>query len=211
MGSNPTPSASMLFVQRRLGKPFRSEGCTPKPIGRRRAALHASYDSAGHPAIISGKTAARPTRFSLPTKISKTTPCKVTGGSLARMLYPRKHFDTSGKSAAPFHHRAICKTTHGAAHRNCGASALNPFGFGDSALVSGFPVRTASASRLSVTAIPMSPQFLGTRRGHIFLRTKCGDPGRASPPARGLLGLAVKGPYILGTQTRQVADGSVAT
>jgi hypothetical protein len=25
-------------------------------------------------------------------------------------LYPRKHFDTSGKSAALFHHRAICKT-----------------------------------------------------------------------------------------------------
>jgi hypothetical protein len=23
---------------------------------------------------------------------------------------PAKHFDTSGKSGAPFHHRAICKT-----------------------------------------------------------------------------------------------------
>jgi hypothetical protein len=54
------------------------------------------------------------------SKISKTTPCKVTGGSLAWMLYPRKHFDTSGKSAAPFHHRAICKTAHGAAHRALG-------------------------------------------------------------------------------------------
>jgi hypothetical protein len=53
--------------------------------------------------------------FSLPTKISKTTPCKVTGGSLAWMLYPRKHFDMSGKSAAAFHHRAICKTADGAA------------------------------------------------------------------------------------------------
>ena len=63
------------------------------------------------------------------------------------MLYPRKHFDTSGKSAAPLHHRAICKTAHGTAHRNCGA--LDPFGFGDSALVNGLPVRTASASRLS--------------------------------------------------------------
>jgi hypothetical protein len=40
------------------------------------------------------------------------------------MLYPRKHFDTSGKSAAPLHHRAICKTAHGAAHRNYGASAM---------------------------------------------------------------------------------------
>jgi len=70
------------------------------------------------------------------------------------MLYLRKHFDTSGKSAAPFHHRAIYKTADGAAHRNCDDSALNPFGFGDSALVNGFPVRTASASRLrTVTAI----------------------------------------------------------
>ena len=58
------------------------------------------------------KTAARPTRCSLPTKISKTTPCKVAWWSLAWMLSatPRKHFDTSGKSAALFHHRAICKT-----------------------------------------------------------------------------------------------------
>jgi hypothetical protein len=62
------------------------------------------------------KQATSPTRFSLPTKISKTTPCKVTG-SLEWMLPPRKHFDTSGKSAAPFHHRAICKTAHGPAQR----------------------------------------------------------------------------------------------
>jgi hypothetical protein len=118
-GSNPSLSASSLSV--RLGKPFRSEGCHAKAHrAKGRAALHASYGPAGHPAIISGKTAARPTRFSLPTKISKTTPCKVTGGSLAWMLYPRKHFDTSGKSVAPFHHRAICKTAHGAAHRALG-------------------------------------------------------------------------------------------
>jgi hypothetical protein len=26
------------------------------------------------------------------------------------LSYPAKHFDTSGKSAAQFHHRAICKT-----------------------------------------------------------------------------------------------------
>jgi hypothetical protein len=36
------------------------------------------------------------------------------------MLYPRKHFDTSGKSPAPFHRRAICKTAHGNAHRALG-------------------------------------------------------------------------------------------
>jgi hypothetical protein len=37
------------------------------------------------------------------------------------MLYPRKHFDTSGKSPAPLHHRAICKAAHGIAHRALGA------------------------------------------------------------------------------------------
>jgi hypothetical protein len=42
-------------------------------------------------------------------------------GSRAWMHYPRKHFDTSDKSAAPFHHRAICKTAHGTAHRALGA------------------------------------------------------------------------------------------
>ena len=53
-----------------------------------------------------------PTRFSLPTKISKTTPCKVAWWSRPGCFErsARKHFDTSGKSAALFHHRAICKT-----------------------------------------------------------------------------------------------------
>jgi hypothetical protein len=37
------------------------------------------------------------------------------------MLDLQKHFDTSGKSAALLHHRAICKTAHGAAHRALGA------------------------------------------------------------------------------------------
>jgi hypothetical protein len=55
------------------------------------------------------------------TKISKTTPCKVTGRSPAWMLPLRKPFDTSGKSAAQFHHRAICKAADGAAHRALGA------------------------------------------------------------------------------------------
>ena len=32
-----------------------------------------------------------------------------------------KHFDTSGKSGALFHHRAICKTAHDAAQRALGA------------------------------------------------------------------------------------------
>jgi hypothetical protein len=34
---------------------------------------------------------AKPPRFSLPTKISKTTPCKVAGSSLAWMLCPPRH------------------------------------------------------------------------------------------------------------------------
>jgi hypothetical protein len=42
-----TPSASSLSV--RLGNRFVAKAATPKPIGRRRAALHASYGSAGHP------------------------------------------------------------------------------------------------------------------------------------------------------------------
>src|SRR6266568_62844 len=42
-------------------------------------------------------------------KISKTTPCKVAWRPLACGV-PRKHFDTSGKSPAIFHHRAILKT-----------------------------------------------------------------------------------------------------
>ena len=60
----------------------------------------------------SGKTAARPTRCTLPTKISKTTPCKVAWWSRPGCFgrSPRKHFDTSGKSVALFHHRAVCKT-----------------------------------------------------------------------------------------------------
>jgi hypothetical protein len=33
----------------------------------------------------------------------------------------RKHFDTSGKSAAQLYRRAICKTAHAAAHRALGA------------------------------------------------------------------------------------------
>src|SRR5882762_10480583 len=60
----------------------------------------------------SGTGTAEPTWFSLPTKISKTTPCKVAWCRWHRCFERilRKHFDTSGKSAALLHHRAICKT-----------------------------------------------------------------------------------------------------
>jgi hypothetical protein len=53
-----------------------------------------------------------PTRLSLPTKISKTTPCKVAGGRQHGCfeLSLQKHFDTSGKSAAELYRPAICKT-----------------------------------------------------------------------------------------------------
>jgi hypothetical protein len=54
--------------------------------------------------------AARPTRNSLPTKISKTTPCKVTESRRHGWLAPRKRFDTSGKSRAQLHRRAIRKS-----------------------------------------------------------------------------------------------------
>ena len=42
-------------------------------------------------------------------KISKTTPCKVAWWSPAWAI-PQRHFDTSGKSPANFHHRVIRKT-----------------------------------------------------------------------------------------------------
>jgi hypothetical protein len=57
--------------------------------------------------------AGKPTRCSLPAKISKTTPCKVAGAP-PWMPYPQKHFDASGKSGALIHYRAISKTAQGA-------------------------------------------------------------------------------------------------
>jgi hypothetical protein len=57
---------------------------------------------------------AKPTRLALPTKTSKTTPCKVASWVAGMDSYPRKHFDTSGKSAAQFHTCAIGVIVHGA-------------------------------------------------------------------------------------------------
>jgi hypothetical protein len=57
----------------------------------------------------SGRQASRMAYAALVPKISKTTPCKVAWRSLACAI-PRRQFDTSGKSPAIFHHRAICKT-----------------------------------------------------------------------------------------------------
>jgi hypothetical protein len=47
-----------------------------------------------------------------PDENVENNPMQSSMVSLARMLraIPRKHFDTSGKSAALFHRRAICKT-----------------------------------------------------------------------------------------------------
>src|ERR1700694_3226303 len=53
--------------------------------------------------------AARLTRFSLPNQNIENNPMQSNKGSLAWMLYPRKHFDTSGKSPALFQHRATFK------------------------------------------------------------------------------------------------------
>jgi hypothetical protein len=83
---------------------FVAKAATPKPIGRRRAALHASDGSADHPAIISGKTAQGRRGSRSQIKFRKRPHAKYRG-SLAWMLYPRTHFDTFGKSAAPFQHR----------------------------------------------------------------------------------------------------------
>ncbi len=49
----------------------------------------------------------------LPTKISKTTPCKVAAGRWHGRFTRQKQFDTSGKSAARFHHRPLaCFSDH---------------------------------------------------------------------------------------------------
>jgi hypothetical protein len=74
-----------------------SQGCHAAALakagrGSRRAAA-ASYGSA-------------PPRLPLPTKISKTTPCKDTSRRRRGCFSPQKHFDTSGKSPALMHHRA---------------------------------------------------------------------------------------------------------
>src|SRR6266436_6084000 len=63
------------------------------------------------PAIGAATQPQGPTRLSLPTKISKTTPCKVAGGRRHRCLELslQKHFDTSGKSAAQLYRPAIAK------------------------------------------------------------------------------------------------------
>jgi len=39
------------------------------------------------------------------------------GDSLARIRARKKHFDSSGKSPAHFHHRANCRPAHGPAYR----------------------------------------------------------------------------------------------
>jgi len=53
----------------------------------------------------------RSLRAKAATKMPKTTPCKVAGDRLHGCFERsrEKHFDTSGKSAALFHHRVIRK------------------------------------------------------------------------------------------------------
>ena len=63
--------------------------------------------SAAHPGRLAAMPA--PDALSLPTKIPKTTPCKVAWRSPGSAI-PRKHFDTSGKSPARLHHPGICRT-----------------------------------------------------------------------------------------------------
>jgi hypothetical protein len=58
-----------------------------------------------------------PTRCSLPTKISKTTPCKVKWGRWHGCFSLRKHFDTSGKSPALLQHRATFRPLKAPAKR----------------------------------------------------------------------------------------------
>ncbi len=54
-GSMPVPLPPPVRCLSGWASHFVAKAATPKPIGRRRAALHASYGSAGHPAIIPGR------------------------------------------------------------------------------------------------------------------------------------------------------------
>jgi hypothetical protein len=94
---------------------------------------------------------------------------------------PAKTFDTSGKSPALFHHRAICKTAHGPAHRalgaitgqksrqlklhrNFGASALNPSGSAIARSSTAFGASGFESIESTVTVIP--------RRGYLGLTNR---------------------------------------
>jgi len=71
------------------------------------ASQHRSFESEAGEGCHAVAHRAKAGRAPLPTKISKTTPCKVTGWPRAGMPPLRKQFDTSGKSAARFHGRAL--------------------------------------------------------------------------------------------------------
>jgi hypothetical protein len=80
------------------------KAAAPKPIGRRRAARPRA--TARQATLPSRKVDA----VLAPNQNIENNPMQSNRGSLAWMLYPRKHFDTSGKSAALLRRRAICKT-----------------------------------------------------------------------------------------------------
>jgi hypothetical protein len=49
--------------------------------------------------------------------MQRKQPLEKKGGAGMDALPRKKHFDTSGKSPAHFHHRANCGHAHGLAHR----------------------------------------------------------------------------------------------
>jgi len=75
------------------------KAAAPKPTWAK-AGVAASYGSASH--------ASR--QQSAPTQNIENNPMQSSRRSPAWMLYPPKHFDTSGKSAALFHRRSL--TSH---------------------------------------------------------------------------------------------------
>jgi hypothetical protein len=62
--------------------------------------------------IIAGKTARKADAVLAPNQNIENNPMQSSRGRWHRCFSLRKHFDTSGKSAAPLHRRAICKIAH---------------------------------------------------------------------------------------------------
>jgi hypothetical protein len=113
-GSSPAGPTSLRSLRELwLGRPAhrkRSERRLPRRSPSGEGGLFRRAQRLGRPPIISGRAAARSTPAPFPTKTSKTTPCKVEKAAAGEDTGDTVPFDTSGKSAALFHHRAICKT-----------------------------------------------------------------------------------------------------
>jgi hypothetical protein len=106
-----TPQPKRNERDRNQPKLQRSERRLPRRSPSGEGRLFRRAQRPGRPPIISGKTAARSAPAPLPTKISKTTPCKVEKAAAGEDAGDTVPFDTSGKSAALFHHCSASAAT----------------------------------------------------------------------------------------------------